>query len=444
VKVFSAKWVVPMDGPPLYDAEVVIDGTTIEAIRPCRTPSNERRDFGNAILLPGLINAHTHLEYTALRGYLEEMPFFPWIRSLTAAKAYLDIADWHISAKLGALECLASGITTIGDNTDVGVTLDAALECGLRGTIYQEFFCIDHRTSTTDIMTELEAKVQLLSEKANDRLKVGVSPHATYTINPEAFAALRSHPLLSTRPMSIHVAESPAEVELTQFGMGEFAEMYERRGIEWQVPHVSPTQYLADQGVLGDNTLLIHAVHQSQDDMVLVAKSRCSIIHCPKSNAKLGAGIAPLTSWLKQTDIKLGIGTDSAVSNNSIDLFEEMRFALLLQRAQRESVEVVSAKNVLELATIRGAEAIGLSGVVGSLTPGKKADMIAVNLNSLHLMPAIDPISAIVYSARASDVIMTMIDGAVCYDEGNFPLVNTTDLASSALTARRKLPKNGG
>jgi cytosine/adenosine deaminase-related metal-dependent hydrolase len=191
MKVFSAKWIVPMDGTAIIeDGEVVIEGDTIAEVRPVQTPANERRDLGNAALLPGLINSHSHLEYTVLRGLLEDVSFFPWIRALTAAKATLDDEDWITSAKLGALECLSSGITTIADNTDSGAALDAALSAGLRGRIYQEFFCIDQRTSVDCVVGALVDKLNNLNQRKNERLHVGISPHATYTINPAMFKAI--------------------------------------------------------------------------------------------------------------------------------------------------------------------------------------------------------------------------------------------------------------
>jgi 5-methylthioadenosine/S-adenosylhomocysteine deaminase len=448
--IYSAKWVVPMDGPAIEDAEVVVNGSFIEDVRPIQTPLGERRHLGNAVLLPGLINAHTHLEYTALRGFLEDVSFFPWIRTLNASKAHLTGEDWITSAKLGALECIKSGITTIGDNTDSGAALDAAVWSGLRGRIYQEFFCIDHRTNPAEVVESLVAKLEALTARTNERLSIGISPHATYTINQAMFKAIREDTRLQQRPISIHVAESPAESDLIMHGTGSFAEMFDRRQIVWQSPGVSPTRYVNDQGVMGPQTLLIHCVHQSVEDIALVAKTGSAIIHCPKSNAKLGAGIAPLAEWLKQRDLLLGIGTDSAVSNNSHDLFEEMRFALLLQRAQvgwasppSSTVEDITALNVLEMATSRGAKALGLHSIIGSLTVGKKADMIAVSLDGLHTTPTIDPINTLVYSARASDVILTIIDGRVCYADGDFIGIDALATQAAASEIIKKLAMVG-
>jgi len=439
VTVYTARWVLPIDGVPLEHGEVVIEDGVIAAVRPCRTPANQRRDFGEAVLMPGLVNAHSHLEYTALRGFLEDVPFFPWIRALTAAKAALTADDWLWSARLGAVESIAAGTTTLGDNTDAGVTMRVLAESGLRGVVYQELFGIDDREPVGPILDSLRAKVAVHRRLASDRVLVGVSPHALYTIRPALFTAINAYAAEEGLPTSIHIAESPSESALTERGEGPFAEMYARRGITWEAPKTTPTRYVAELGALGPTTLAVHCVHQTQADILLLAASGAAVIHCPKSNAKLGAGVAPLAAWLRTPGLHLGLGTDSAVSNNALDLFEEMRFALLLQRAVRQEVEVVTARDVVRMATLGGAEALGLAHQTGSLTPGKRADMIAVRLDRPHAVPATDPYAALVYTARADDVLCTLCDGEVLYDSGAWPTLDAVAIIDGARAARAKL-----
>jgi len=439
VTVYTARWVLPIDGVPLEHGEVVIEDGVIAAVRPCRTPANQRRDFGEAVLMPGLVNAHSHLEYTALRGFLEDVPFFPWIRALTAAKAALTADDWLWSARLGAIESIAAGTTTLGDNTDAGVTMRVLAESGLRGVVYQELFGIDDREPVGPILDSLRAKVAVHRRLASDRVLVGVSPHALYTIRPALFTAINAYAAEEGLPTSIHIAESPSESALTERGEGPFAEMYARRGITWEAPKTTPTRYVAELGALGPTTLAVHCVHQTQADILLLAASGAAVIHCPKSNAKLGAGVAPLAAWLRTPGLHLGLGTDSAVSNNALDLFEEMRFALLLQRAVRQGVEVVTARDVVRMATLGGAEALGLAHQTGSLTPGKRADMIAVRLDRPHAVPATDPYAALVYTARADDVLCTLCDGEVLYDSGAWPTLDAVAIIDGARAARAKL-----
>lgn len=438
-RVYAARWVLPVEEPPIENGEVVVEDGRIAAVRPRRAPANECRDFGEAVLMPGLVNAHTHLEYTALRGFLEDVPFFPWIRALTAAKTHLDADDWLWSARLGALECLASGITTIGDNTDAGVTMPVAVGVGLRGVIFQELFGIDDREPIQPIMDALAAKITALRRLGTAQVGVGVSPHALYTIRPALFDAVNEFVRRESLPTSIHVAESPAESALTERGEGPFAEMFARRGLQWDIPHVTPTHYAADLGALGPQALAVHCVHQTEDDTALLARSGAAVVHCPKSNAKLGAGIAPLARWLRTPGLRVALGTDSAVSNNTLDLFEEMRFALLLQRAHRGDTEAVTAHQIVRLATLGGAGALGLDALTGSLAPGKQADLIAVRLSAAHTMPATDPYAALVYSARAADVVFSLCNGNVLYDGGAWPTLDAPAILKRAHTLRHKI-----
>ena len=441
VAVYAARWVLPVDAAPIEDGEVVIEDGVIAAVRSARTPASGRRDLGEAVLMPGLVNAHSHLEYTALRGFLEDVPFFPWIRALTAAKAALKPEDWLWSARLGAMECLAAGVTTLGDNTDAGVTMRVLTETGLRGTVYQELFGIDHREPVAPILESLRVKIAAHRRLASSRVSVGVSPHALYTIRPALFAALDEYVAGEGLPTSLHIAESGSESALTERGEGPFAEMYTRRGITWEAPRMTPTRYAADLGALGPSTLAVHCVHQTLADIALLATTGAAVIHCPKSNAKLGAGVAPLAAWLRTPGLRLGLGTDSAVSNNTLDLFEEMRFALLMQRAATQEVEAVTARDVARMATLGGAEAMGLSHLIGSLTPGKRADLIAVRLDRPHAVPATDPYSALVYTARADDVLFTLCDGEVLYDNGVWPTLDPAAVLTGARQARAKLPR---
>lgn len=441
VATYAARWVLPIDVPVIEDGEVVVEDGRIAAVRPRRTPARECRDFGDAVLMPGLVNTHTHLEYTALRGFLEDVPFFPWIRALTASKAQFTTDDWLWSARLGALECVAGGVTTLGDNTDAGVTMQVAVEAGLRGVVYQELFGIDDREPVAPIIEALRAKVTALRRLASSRVRVGVSPHALYTIRPALFSAINDYTAEAGLPTSTHIAESRAESALTEQGEGPFAEMFARRGIQWDAPHVSPTRYAQAMGALHPRALAVHCVHQTHEDIRLLAESGAAVVHCPKSNAKLGAGVAPLAGWLRTPGLRVALGTDSAVSNNTLDLWEEMRFALLLQRANREDVEAVTAPQIVRMATLGGAEALGLADEIGSLTPGKKADLIAVSLDAVHTTPATDPYAALVYTARADDVRLTLCDGQPLYDGGAWPTLDAPAILAHAQAIRRRVSK---
>jgi cytosine/adenosine deaminase-related metal-dependent hydrolase len=432
-RCLRAAWVVPIAGPPIENGEVLVAGDRIVDVRPAR-PSSPKPglDFGDAILMPGLVNVHTHLDYTVMRGLLEDLDFFPWIRELTARKEALTWEDWVASATWGAAEAVAGGVTTIGDCTDSGAAFYGAKALGLSGTIYQEVFGIDAARSVGEIVEELAAKItHLQTESVQTHLRIGISPHAPYTVRPDLFRALADYARRNELAVCIHAAESQAEAELLRSGTGPISEVFVRRRIFWETPHSSAVAYLASLGILSSRTLLVHGVQVSAQDRALLQRHEVAWAHCPKSNAKLGNGIAPLhilRHALRHEsgeipNLRIGLGSDSVASNNTMDLFEEMRFAVLIQRGRHHRIQALSAPEAVEMATLGGARALGVDAEVGTLEPGKRADLCVVRLNDLHSAPAYHPYNA----------VWTMIAGEVRYDaacsarlEERFP---QTDLA---------------
>ena len=443
-----ARWVVPVDAAPIERGEVVVeDGRIVSVGRADHRDTAvaaDVRDFGAAALLPGFVNVHCHLEYTVFRGLLEEMAFFPWIRALTALKAHLTEDDWVASATLGAAEMLRAGVTTVGECADAGASLEALLAAGLRGVVFREVFGIGSPEPADAIVAELAGRVAAMRARvresgAEDRVRVGISPHAPYTVPAPLFPALAAYANRAGLRQAIHVAESPAEVALISAGAGPFAEMFARRNIPWQPANVSPARYVADAGGFDAPTLAVHCVHTDADDAARFARRGVSVAHCPKSNGKLGAGVAPLRTLL-DAGLAVGLGTDSVASNNAVDLFEEMRAAVYGARAREQDTGALTANEALHLATLGGATALGLDGEIGSLAPGKRADLCVVRLDGLHHAPAEDdPVAALVYSARASDVALTMAGGRVLYDAGAFPALDVPALRARAGAARAHL-----
>ena len=446
VIIYRAAWVVPVTGEPIENGELVTQGDRIVAVRPAEGAIDSNGiDFGDAILIPGLVNVHTHLDYTFLRGCLEDVDFFPWIRELTARAFTIAPEDWAASATWGAAEAVSSGVTTIGDCSFSGAALHGAKTVGLGGIIYQEVFGIDEHRSVPEILIDLQEKVAVLREQCSGSLlEVGISPHAPYTVRAALMRALGEYAEAEKLPVCIHAAESQAESSLLQNGSGPFAEMFARRGIAWEAPGTSTVAYLGELGVLGSRTLLVHGVQISASDRTILERHDVAWAHCPKSNAKLGAGIAPL-GLLSQRSLeeeseerdpgasndaevrsygrypRVGLGSDSVASNNTVDLFEEMRFAVLMQRAAHRKIEVMSARAALELATIQGAHALRMESEIGSLEPCKRADFCVVALDQLHNSPVYDPYNALVYAARGSDVLYTVVGGKCRYDSRGVP-----------------------
>lgn len=438
-----ARWVVPVDMPPIENGEVVIEDGVITFVGKA-TGIEPFHDFGNSAILPGFVNVHAHLEYTVMRGLLEDIAFFPWIRNLTSLKSHLDLEDWNTSATLGAAEMLAAGITTVADASDAGASLTALSASGQRGIVYREVFGIEKEPTvetTLNLLTNrlVAMRAQLARTGADQRIKIGISPHAPYTVSPELFGALARYSYNEHLPQVIHLGESPAEEQLVREGTGPFAEMFERRGIHWNTPGVSPTKYLDNCGALTRGTMVVHTVHLDAADAALLKEAGCAVAHCPKSNGKLGAGFAPLRT-LMDAGLAVGLGTDSVASNNNTDMFEEMRYALFNARALAQDVRAMTARDILHMATLGGATALGMDGEIGSIARGKKADLSVVRMDGLHVAPADDnPVNALVYSCRASDVALTMVGGKVLYEGGWHVLLDVSRLRQCVAEARKRL-----
>jgi cytosine/adenosine deaminase-related metal-dependent hydrolase len=445
-----ARWILPMHLPPLEDADLMIENGRVVEIRKASRKVTPTVDFGNSAILPGLINVHTHIEYTVLRGLLEDRDFFPWIRQLTQLKSLITLRDWVSSATLGAAEMLAAGITTIGDASDAGATVAALLASGQRGMVYREVFGIESSVAESDtpnIVRALTQKVrdmqaQIARAGGEDRIGVGISPHAPYTVRPDLLTALAEMAKREGMTQMIHLAESPAEMALHESGTGPFAEMFVRRGIRWETPACSPIAHVARHGTLTGPTIAVHCVHATPEDAQLLKSNGATIAHCPRSNGKLAAGFAPIR-MLRDVGIPIGLGTDSMVSNNSADLFEEMRHAIFVARAREQRVDALSTREALQMITCEAAQVLGLQQQVGTLERDKKADLCIVRLDGLHLSPAVEDNieGALVYSARASDVGLTLVDGQVCYETGHFPMLDIGRARMTSLAIRAKLAR---
>jgi 5-methylthioadenosine/S-adenosylhomocysteine deaminase len=409
--IYSARWVVPVSAAPIENGAVAVDGQRIAGVGPhaeivSRFPDFRVESLGEAIILPGLVNLHTHLELTAMRGYLEkeESDFFAWLRKLTIARLELMTPDdIRVSATWGACEAVRAGITCVGDASDSGMMSMMALrDVGLRGVVYQESFGPDARLASENF-EKLKTKVQELRTIESELLRAGVSPHAPYTVCGPQLELIAGFAREEQLPLMMHAAESAAEDQLLREGCGAFAEGLARRAIEWKAPGVSTIQYLKQVGVLDVKPLLAHCIRVDDHDIETLRETESKVAHCPKSNAKLGHGRAPFARFL-EAGIGVGFGSDSVASNNTCDILEEARFATLMARAGGGFVP--------------GADALRVATFGRGLSEGALADLAAVSLTGVHQLPSYDPIATLIFASSGRDVILTVVAGREVYRNG--------------------------
>jgi 5-methylthioadenosine/S-adenosylhomocysteine deaminase len=419
---YHAGWVLPIASPPLRNGTVVEKDGRIVYVGPrSGAPAGgDDVELGEAMLLPGLVNTHCHLELTAMRGFLDGLGFRDWIVRLTSARrAVLTPAMLLDAARLGVDEGLTHGITTFADTGDTGAGFDAMLERGVRGICYREVFGPDP-AHCEGAIAALEAKVSEMQQRATSLVAVGVSPHAPYTVSDALFRATASLARSRGLPLAVHIAESEVERQLVEQGAGEFADGLRARGIDVAPRGRSPIALLESLGVLTDRALLIHCVRVDADDIGAIARHNCAVAHCPASNAKLGHGIAPLSAF-RAAGIRVGVGTDSVASNDRMDVLDEARLATLYATAREGRHDALAAEHALALATIDGARALGLAGEIGTLEVGKSADLAAFAIPS-HRMPIHDPVAAAVYSLAGLPALFVAVAGRALVRDGQ--LVN--------------------
>ena len=406
----SADWLLPVDGPPVEHGAVSHeDGRIIEVGARGDVDADVGEHLAGCAIVPGLVNAHTHLEYTAFAGFGDGLPFGPWLEVHMQRKRRLGSEGLLASARLGAAQCLASGITTVSDASFGGLAATACIDSGLRALVHLEVFGRDPEAVATKLADERREAAPAVC----DRVELGISPHAPYSAGIELYLAA----LELGVPVATHLCESPAEHEFMLHGSGpieKVAAMTEVRS-----PGTSSVRYLHANGALRPSMSAAHCVLADDEEIELLAACGVGVVHCPRSNAQLGCGIAPLTA-LREAGIRVGLGTDSPASTPSFDMFEEMRCAIGYSRAREQAADALSAAEALRLATLGSAAAIGRDAELGSLTPGKAADIAVIDLGDSTFVPAEDPAAAVVYTGSPERVSRTIVGGETRYERGGF------------------------
>ncbi|ADH85350.1 amidohydrolase [Desulfurivibrio alkaliphilus] len=382
------------------DGAVAIKGSEIVAVGPAaelaaRWPQAPRLDTPHGLLLPGLINSHTHVAMSCFRGLADDLPLMSWLTEhIFPAEAKLTEEIVYHSSLLTMAEMIRSGTTSFCDMyLFTAQVAAAAADSGMRAWVGEVLYDFP-----SPCYGELENGFQYLEQlmaeyDGHELVKITVDPHAVYTCSPELLRRLYGRAEKHDALYHIHLAETRDEV-------AGCLEKYGKR----------PVAHLDALGVLGERTVAAHGVWLEPAEIELLARRGVKVAHCPESNMKLASGISPVPELLA-AGVSVGLGTDGAASNNDIDLFGEMDMAAKLHKVNKMDPTVLPAAQVLRMATRQGAEVLGAGAAIGSLEPGKKADCIVIDLQQPHLTPFYHAPSQLVYAARGADVLHTVING---------------------------------
>jgi len=401
--LLNARWVVPVvpEGVVLERYSVAVKGGAIEAVLPTPRaieayPDYRRVDLPEHVLIPGLVNAHTHAAMTLMRGLADDLALMRWLQEhiWPAEAKHVSAQFVHDGTLLACAEMLRGGVTCFNDMYFFPeAAVEATLEAGMRGSF--GMIVLDYPTVYASDPDDYIAKGLALRDRYRDHpmLSFCLAPHAPYTVSDRSFGKIATLAAELDCPVHCHVHETEDEIARSVAEHG-----------------VRPLERLRSLGIVGPNLISVHSVHLSADEISLLATHGSSVAHCPTSNLKLASGFAPVAALVAE-GVNVGLGTDGAASNNRLDGFQEMRQAALLAKAVARNAEAIPAHTALRLATLGGARALGLDTRIGSIEPGKRADLAAVRLAGPELVPIFDPVSHLVYCAGREDVSHVWVEG---------------------------------
>jgi 5-methylthioadenosine/S-adenosylhomocysteine deaminase len=397
----------------IYNGAVAIDKDTIKAVAPADKfgdwSISKIIDAHGGIIMPGLINSHTHAAMTCFRGLADDLPLMDWLNDhIFPAEANLDDQMVYCGALLACAEMIMSGTTCFCDMyLFEDAVARAAKKAGMRAVVGEVLYDFDS-PNYGPIENGFKYGRQLIDTWQDDPLvTIAVEPHSAYLCAPQLLKEALELTQTFDLPLVIHLAESKSEI-------AQIKERYDR----------TPVEHLAELGVLAPNLLACHCVELTENDIALLQRFDVKVAHNAESNMKLASGVAPIPRLIEK-GICVAMGTDGCASNNDLDLFQEMDSVAKLHKAKSLDPTVMDAATVLKMATISGARALGLEPVIGSLEKGKKADLIIVDTNKPHLTPMYNPVSHLVYAAIGSDVTTSIINGTVVMENGT---IKTMDI----------------
>ncbi len=391
----NSEYKVYVDGAVVIDKDRILAiGNTAEILD--KYDAREIIDGSGKLIMPGLINTHTHVPMTIFRGYADDMPLHEWLYDyiFPVESEFVNAENVTLGTKLAMAEMLRSGTTTFNDMyyhiEDIATVVD---QVGMRAVLSESVIDFPAPNSPTP-EDGLKTAEQLIRKWGNhSRITISVSAHAPYSCSSELIQSAKALADKYQVPFNIHVAETRKEFEQT---MKDF--------------NLTPVGYLNQLGVLGPNVIAAHAVHITPEDIQILIQRSVSVAHNPECNMKLASGVAPIPELLK-AGVKVGLGTDGVASNNDLDLFDEMNTAAILHKLNSKDPTVLDAQTVVEMATMGGARVLGMESEIGSLEAGKKADMILMDMMQPHAHPIYNIYSLLVYSMKGADVESVIIDG---------------------------------
>ncbi|MCK5737716.1 5'-deoxyadenosine deaminase [bacterium] len=415
----------------IFTADILIENDRILKIGSISEIADKEIDARGKVVLPGFIQTHTHLCQALFRNQADDLPLIEWLQQyiwpMEAAHTEESIA---VSARLGLAEMLHCGTTTIMDfgtmrHTDV--LFAEAEKAGIRAIIGKSLMDSSEGVAVSlcepidTALSEVEALIQDWHGVSNNRLQFALTPRFLLSCSPELLRRIREMQQQYPVIFHTHAAETQKEVAVTQkkYGMGNI-------------------EYLNSLGLLGSKSALAHCIWLSEAEQELLAKTGTSVLHCPSANLKLASGFAAIPEMLKK-GISVSIGADGAACNNNMNILEEMRLAALVQKYRLADAKALPAQKVVEMATIGGAKTVGMEMDIGSLEAGKKADIILLDLQKLHSVPAGNIYGQLVYSARPENVETVMVDGKICMYQRQIQTIETRGLPAEAEIQLAKL-----
>ncbi|MGH8261845.1 MAG: amidohydrolase family protein [Steroidobacterales bacterium] len=429
--IVAGDYVVTMeDGQPVInDGAVAINAGLIVAVGPrteIATRYRAKRTVSghDRVLLPGLINGHTHAAMTLLRGIADDRELIDWLNNyiFPTERRFVDAEFVRVGTELACWEMIRGGTTTFVDMYYFPEAVARAVEkCGLRVLVGPTV--INQKSPGAADMTEslrLAGEFVARWKGRNNRILPIIAAHAIYTLTPEQLKAIRAKADELGVPISIHISESRFEMDYSQQHYG-----------------ATPVKFLDGLGFFDGPTIGAHLVWPTDEDIAILVARHVGVVHNPTSNMKISSGIAPVTKMLK-AGVTVGLGTDGPATNNDLDMWEEMRLAAFLQKVATMDPQVLPARTALRMATLGGAQAIGLADQIGTLAAGRRADVIQVSLADLHFTPLYDVVSHLVYVADEQDVVTVVVDGRILMNEGKILTVDAqrTRAEANAIAAK--------